>query len=69
MYTTHTDNNFKYVSVFLGNGSCYNDEWMYMLDDGTVVPSWALVIEDEADEKAARSFGWSEEEINYIRSR
>ena len=57
--------------VDLGNGSCFDGEWMYMLDDrnGTVVPSWQLIVEDEEDERVARSFGWSDEEINNIRVR
>lgn len=67
MYTKRFNNNFKFVSVDLGNGSCFDGEWMYMLDDGTAVPSWALVIEDDEDERAARSFGWSEEEINSLK--
>ena len=44
-------------------------EWLYMLDDayGTVVYSWELIVADEADERAARYFGWSDEEIEGIR--
>lgn len=61
--------NFKRVSVDLGNGSDYDGEWMYMLDDGTVVYSWQLIIEDNADYKAAKAFGWSEEEIKNIDDR
>jgi hypothetical protein len=55
---------FKYVLCDVSS----NDEWLYMLDDelGTVVSSWELIVEDDEDEKAARSFGWSEEEIRNI---
>jgi hypothetical protein len=55
---------FKYVLCDVSA----NDEWLYMLDDelGTVVSSWELIVEDDEDEKAARAFGWSEEEIRNI---
>lgn len=68
MYNRYLGANFKHVMVDLGNGSDWDGEWMYMLEDGTPIPSWALFVEDEADEKAAKSFGWSEEEINNIRA-
>lgn len=61
--------NFKHVSVDLGNGSAFDGEWMYMLDDGTVVYSWQLTIEDNKDYKAAKDFGWSEDEIKNIDDR
>lgn len=61
--------NFKHVSVDLGNGNDFDGEWLYMLDDrnGTVVSSWDLIIEDDEDERAARYFGWTEEEINRLK--
>ena len=61
--------NFKRVSVDLGTPSDYGGEWMYMLDDGTVVYSWQLIIEDNKDYRAAKAFGWSAEEIKNIDDR
>ena len=57
--------NFKYVSADVSSGEYY----LYMLDDeeGTVVYSWNLCIEDEEDEKAAREYGWTDDEIELIR--
>ena len=61
--------NFKRVDVDLGTPADYDGEWMYMLDDGTVIYSWQLIIEDNKDYKAAKEFGWSEEEIKNIDDR
>lgn len=59
--------NFKNVDVDLGNGSCFEGEWMYMLKNGKVVCSWELIVADEEDYQAAKSFGWTDDEINDIR--
>ena len=44
-------------------------EWLYMLDDeeGTVVDSCELSIEDEEDEEVARYYDWTDDEIEYIK--
>lgn len=59
--------NLKDVAVDLGNGSDFDGEWMFMLSDGTVITFWDLVIEDEADEQTAKSFGWTTSDINALR--
>lgn len=44
-------------------------EWLYMLNDeeGTVVYSYQLMVADEEDYKAAKYFGWSDDQIETIR--
>lgn len=57
--------NFKRVMADVSS----DGEWLYMLDDeeGTVVDSCELVIEDEEDEEVARYYDWTDSEIEYIK--
>lgn len=57
--------NFKEVDADVSSGF----EYRYMLNDeeGTVVNMWDLCVEDEEDEKVARYYGLTDEEIDFIR--
>lgn len=59
--------NLKDISVDLGNGSNFEGEWLFMLDNGEIITFWDLAIEDDEDEQAAINFGWTEEDIKFLK--